>query len=104
MNLGTKNDWHDALGAITPILDSVQYKIYTWFAGLSVGYQISTSKPEWLPDWAYPTVNYLSQISALETVTAWGVVMLSVERTFAAIIRFNQWRRERDIAKRKRDK
>jgi len=101
VNLGTRNDWHDALNAITPILDSVQYKVYTLFAGLSVGYQISTSKPEWLPDWAVPAVQYLSQISILETITAWGVVMLAVERTFAAIIRLNQFRRERELNKRR---
>jgi len=27
--------------------------------------------------------------------------MLAVERTFAAVIRFNQWRRERQLAKRR---
>ena len=99
MNLGIKNAWHDLINAINPILDSVQYKIFTWYVGLSAGYQISTSRPEWLPDWAQPFLAYLQQISILESITAWGVVMLAVERTFAAVIRINQWRRERQIAK-----
>jgi len=99
VNLGTKNAWHDLAGSIIPMLDSVQYKAYTWFVGLSAGYQISASKPEWLPDWVQPIMMHLHQISWLESITAWGVIMLAVERTFAAIIRFNQWRRERKLAK-----
>jgi hypothetical protein len=101
VNLGTKGGWHDLASAINPILDSVQYKIYTWFAGLSVGYQISSSKPDWLPEWVQPIMLQLHQISILESITAWGVIMLAVERTFAAVIRFNQWRRERQLAKRR---
>jgi hypothetical protein len=101
VRLDTKNGWHDLVGAINPILDSVQYKVYTWFAGLSVGYQISSSNPSWLPEWTQPIMLQLHQISIIESITAWGVVMLAVERTFAAVIRFNQWRRERQLAKRR---
>jgi hypothetical protein len=101
VNYDTKNAWHDALAAILPILDSVQYKVYTWFVGLSAGYQISTSKPEWLPDIIQPLMVQLHSISWLESVTAWGVIMLAVERTFAAFIRINQWRRERHLSKRR---
>lgn len=101
MNLDTKIVWHDLAAIIAPILDTAQYKVYTWVVGLSAGYQLSTIKPEWLPEFLQPLMFQLHSISWLESVTAWGVVMLAVERTFAAAIRFNQWRRERQLAKRR---
>ncbi len=101
MNFDTKNAWHDALAAILPILDSVQYKVYTWFCLFSASYQIGTSNPSWWHESLRPIVVELQSVSWLEFVTAWGVIMLAVERTFAAFIRINQWRRERHLSKRR---
>lgn len=101
VRLDIKSAWHDLAAIIPSILDSVQYKIYTWLVGISAGYQISAIKPEFIPEFLQPIMLQLHSISWLESITAWGVIMLAVERTFAAIIRVNQWRRERQLAKRR---
>ncbi len=72
VNLDTKGGWHELASAINPILDSVQYKIYTWFAGLSVGYQISSSKPDWLPEWVQPIMLQLHHQVGQEVHSAFG--------------------------------